>query len=110
MYLAWVKHVETGAKRRELCTCLARPQELPLLEVGQTFDEMVDQRPFVSDLEHFLWYRGINSSDPPVDDGVYTEQIADMVRAYQAAEPMFVDGRVTPPVWEHIKVDYCEDD
>jgi hypothetical protein len=68
----------------------------------------VATRPVVAELQQFLWEANINNREPPVTHGWYTAEVAEMVRAYETKEDIGVDGRVTPPVWEHLKDDYCD--
>lgn len=90
-------------RKREYCTCLLSPEELPQLSVQTAADPVTGLGRFVAEVQWMLTMAGFS----PAIDGSYGTETEEQVRAFQEARQLEPIGEVGPLTWGALRSQFC---
>ena len=102
---AYVRTLESGRRKPDVCSCQDDPTELPRISVRNASDGSNDLQLRVADLQRLLGYAGY---DVGTDDiGVFDPATQATVQDFQRDTGLRVDGWVGPLTWDALMSAGC---
>ena len=102
---AYVRTLESGRRKPDVCSCQEDPDELPRVSVRSTGDGSSDLELRVADLQRLLGYADYDVGTTHI--GVYDPPTQATVEDFQRDSGLRVDGWVGPQTWDALLRSGC---